>query len=79
MLHTVSQADIPICFVFMLKNPAFYTHPLNIDLYLIFTSLKSRLWTCFAIAYFYNYRRLRNARTRLNTEFFLLQNKTTPH
>ena len=24
-------------------------------------------------------RRLRNARPRINTEFFLLQNKTTPH
>ena len=24
-------------------------------------------------------RRLRNARTRINTGFFLLQNKTTPH
>jgi hypothetical protein len=24
-------------------------------------------------------RRLRNARTRINTEFFLSQNKTTPH
>ena len=43
-------------------------------------SYKDRVFLGFFCSFLlFFFRRLRNARTRINTGFFLLQNKTTPH
>lgn len=49
-------------------------HLLKIRLCLIFVLLESRFPTCFAITYYYN-RRLRNAKIRINTAFFVAKIK----